>query len=64
MKQGVIMNKGRLVLTRKVGQKVIIGDDIVVEIIQLNSENVKLSFVAPTSLPIHREEIFARIQPG
>ena len=46
IKQGVIMNKGRLVLTRKVGQKIMVGDDAIVEIVELDSKKVKLSFVA------------------
>ena len=50
-----------LILTRKVGEKVIIGDDIIVTICAVNGSQVRLSFDAPKEIPIHREEIKIRI---
>ena len=50
-----------LILTRKVGETIVIGDDITVTI--LNSKGVvKLGINAPMDVSIHREEVYQRIQ--
>lgn len=46
-----------LILTRKVGESIIIGDDIVVTITQVNNYQVRLGIEAPKSVEVHREEI-------
>ncbi len=50
-----------LVLSRKSGQRIVIGDDIVVTVVEVRQDRVKLAFQAPTSVPIHREEVMQRI---
>ena len=51
-----------LVLTRKIGEKVMIGDDVSVTILGLFGNHVRLGINAPKSVDIHREEIYVRIQ--
>ena len=51
-----------LVLTRKIGEKVIIGDDVSVTILGLFGNHVRLGINAPKSVDIHREEIYVKIQ--
>ena len=51
-----------LVLTRKIGEKVIIGDDVSVTILGLFSNHVRLGINAPKSVDIHREEIYVKIR--
>ncbi|MGE0201823.1 MAG: carbon storage regulator CsrA [Candidatus Melainabacteria bacterium] len=51
-----------LVLTRKTGQKLMIGDNVVVTILETRGESVKLGIDAPKSVAIHREEIFDEIR--
>lgn len=51
-----------LVLTRKVGEKLKIGDDIVVSILDVTGGNVKVGISAPRSLPIFRLEVYERVQ--
>lgn len=51
-----------LILTRKVGEMIMIGDDIVVKVLGVRSGQVKIGVQAPRDLPVHREEIFERIQ--
>ena len=51
-----------LVLTRKIGEKVMIGDDVTVTILGLFGNHVRLGINAPKSVDIHREEIFVKIQ--
>ena len=57
-REGVSM----LVLTRKIGEKVIIGDDVSVTILGLFGNHVRLGINAPKSVDIHREEIYVKIQ--
>ena len=51
-----------LVLGRKVGEKVVIGDNIVVQVIEVRGDRVKLGFAAPANVPIHRSEVRERIE--
>ncbi|HDL07204.1 MAG TPA: carbon storage regulator [Desulfobacteraceae bacterium] len=51
-----------LVLTRKVGERINIADDIIVTIIGINKGNVRLGIEAPKQLTILRQEIYERIQ--
>ena len=51
-----------LVLSRKVGQKIVIGNDIVVTVLGHKGDCVKLGIEAPQEVSIHREEIHQRIQ--
>lgn len=51
-----------LILTRKVGEAVAIGDDIQVSIVEIKGAQVKLGIKAPKSVEVHREEIYQKIQ--
>lgn len=51
-----------LVLTRRAGEKVVIGNEIVVEILSIGAENVRLGIAAPRETSVHRYEVFAEIQ--
>lgn len=51
-----------LVLTRKIGESIRIGDNITVKIVELDSRQVKLGIEAPRSVSVNREEIYKRIQ--
>ena len=51
-----------LVLSRKAGQKIKIGNDIEVTVSKICGDRVRLAFDAPPEVPIHRGEIFKRIQ--
>lgn len=50
-----------LVLTRKPGQKILIGDDIVVQVVDVQGDNVKIAVEAPKQIKIYREELYAAI---
>ena len=50
-----------LVLSRKHGQSVLIGDNIVVTVLSRHGEDIRLGFEAPIDVPVHREEISRRI---
>lgn len=51
-----------LVLTRRVSERVIIGHDIVVTVSRVKGDEVRLGIEAPKEVPVHREEVYARIQ--
>ena len=51
-----------LVLSRKRGEGIVIGDGVTVTILEVQGERVKLGFAAPAEVPIHREEIRRRIE--
>ncbi len=51
-----------LVLTRKLGENIRIGDVIKITVLEVRSGQVKLGIDAPPEVKVHREEIYARIQ--
>ena len=51
-----------LVLTRKSGEAIRIGDDIKVVVVEVKENHVKLGIEAPHNLSVHREEIYVKIQ--
>jgi carbon storage regulator len=51
-----------LVLTRKTGQKLIIGDNIEIIILETKGESVKIGIKAPRNITVYREEIFEEIK--
>ncbi|MGK7345389.1 MAG: carbon storage regulator CsrA [Candidatus Nitrospinota bacterium M3_3B_026] len=51
-----------LVLTRKLGESVTIGDDIKISVIDIKGRQVRLGIEAPRNMTIHREEVYAKIQ--
>lgn len=52
-----------LVLSRKIGERIIINDQIVVEVLQIVGNRIRLGVTAPTGIPILREELLvARAQ--
>ena len=50
-----------LVLSRKPGERLMIGPNIVVTVLEVRGNVVKLGCVAPMEVPIHREEVKARL---
>jgi carbon storage regulator len=50
-----------LILTRRFGQSIAIGDEIFCSILGVSGNQVRLGFKAPKDLPIYREEIYQRI---
>jgi carbon storage regulator len=57
------INMGRtmLVLTRKVGEKLVIDDDVTVAILSVKGNQVRIGIAAPREVQVHREEIYQRI---
>jgi len=51
-----------LILTRRSGESLIIGDDVTVTILGIKGNQVRVGVNAPKDTPVHREEIYDRIQ--
>ncbi len=51
-----------LVLTRRTGQSILVGDDIVVTILELSRDQVRIGIRAPRSVSVHREEVYEEIR--
>jgi carbon storage regulator len=56
------MEAAMLILTRRVGETIVIGDDVTVTVLGVKGNQVRLGVNAPRDLPVHREEIYERIQ--
>jgi carbon storage regulator len=50
-----------LTLTRKIGQKILIGDGIEVVVREIRGRQVRLGITAPDGLPVYREELYLQI---
>jgi carbon storage regulator len=51
-----------LVLTRRVGEKLMIGNEVIIEVVSISGEGVRLGITAPRETSVHRFEIFAEIE--
>ena len=51
-----------LVLTRQANQSIMIGDDIVVSVLEVHGDQVRIGIDAPRHVAVHREEIYREVQ--
>lgn len=51
-----------LIITRRAGQKVMLGDDITVHVMEIVGNSARLGIEAPKSLPVYREEIWVAVK--
>jgi len=50
-----------LVLSRKRGENIVVGNDIVVTVVEIKGDKVRLGIVAPKDVSVHREEVYEAI---
>ena len=51
-----------LIITRRPGEKIMLGDDIVVEVMEIVGNSVRIGVQAPQSVPVYREEIWEAVK--
>lgn len=51
-----------LILTRHIGETIMIGDEVTITVLGVKGNQVRVGFNAPKSIPVHREEIYDRIK--
>ncbi len=51
-----------LIITRRPGEKIVLGDDITVTVMEVSGQTVRLGIDAPKELPIYREEIWDAVR--
>lgn len=50
-----------LILTRRINENLIIGDDVTISVLSVNGNQVKIGIDAPKDVQVHREEVYNRI---
>ena len=53
-----------LILTRRIGETLMINDDIKITVLGIQGGQVRIGIDAPKDVPVHRQEIYDRIQRG
>ncbi len=51
-----------LIITRRPGEKLMIGDDVVIEVMEVSGSSVRIGIAAPRSIPVYREEIYSAVK--
>ena len=51
-----------LILTRRIGETVMIGDKVTVTVLSVNGNQVRIGVNAPKEVEVHREEVYERVQ--
>ena len=51
-----------LVLTRKLGESIVIGNNVRVTILEMQGKQIRLGIEAPSEVPVHRGEVYERIE--
>ncbi len=62
IKNGLLGDTGMLILTRRVGETLMIGDDVTVTVLGVKGNQVRIGVNAPRDVAVHREEIYERIK--
>jgi carbon storage regulator len=51
-----------LIITRRVGEKIVVGDDIVITVMEVAGNNARIGIHAPREIPVYREELWEAVK--
>ncbi len=51
-----------LIITRRAGERIMVGDDVVIEVMEIVGNSVRVGISAPRSVPVYREEIYTAVR--
>jgi len=51
-----------LIITRRPGERIVLGDDIVVTVMEISGQTARIGIAAPRALPVYREEIWEAVK--
>jgi carbon storage regulator len=51
-----------LIITRRPGEKIMLGDDVIIEVVEVSGSSVRLGIQAPKAVPVYREEIWQSVK--
>jgi carbon storage regulator len=51
-----------LLITRRAGERIVLGDDVIIEVMDISGTQVRVGIHAPRSVPIYREEIWEAVK--
>ena len=51
-----------LIITRRPGEKIVLGDDVVVTVMEISGQTARIGIDAPKSVPVYREEIWTAVK--
>jgi carbon storage regulator len=51
-----------LIITRRAGERIMVGDDIAIEVMEIVGNSVRIGIRAPRSVPVYREEIYTAVR--
>jgi carbon storage regulator len=51
-----------LILTRRVNEKLMVGDDVTVTVLSISGNQVRIGVTAPRHVPVHREEVYDKVK--
>jgi len=51
-----------LILTRRLGEKLMIGEEVTVTVVEIKGDQVRVGIKAPADIAVHREEVYERIE--
>jgi len=49
-------------ISRRAGERIIVGDNVVIEVLEVSGQNVRIGIDAPRSVPVYREEIWLEVK--
>jgi carbon storage regulator len=60
--QALSKEEAVLIITRRAGERIMVGDDIVIEVMEMIGNSVRIGISAPRAVPVYREEIYTAVR--